>query len=116
MKSEMTRYYKVTDNDIYVGYVSEEYVMQKFDERVLTGKAICNLLVGEDEAVDVEPMKHGHWEEKKVEYDDKAEMIQEWQSAKCSVCGRYDTRPHLYYPIWSSYCPNCGADMRGGEE
>ena len=60
-------------------------------------------------------LRHGHWEEKKVEYDDKAEIIQEWQSAKCSVCGLYETKPYLYYPVWSNYCPNCGAIMDGGE-
>lgn len=52
----MSRYYEVTDNGLYVGYVSEEYVFKKFDERVLTGKTDYNFLIGEDEAIDVEPV------------------------------------------------------------
>ena len=73
----------------------------------------CELesMILQQPTVDAEPVRHGHWEEKKVTYDDKATMIPEWQSAKCSVCGLYDTRPHLYYPIWSNYCPHCGSKM-----
>ena len=56
------KYYEVTDGDDHVGYVSEEYVLKKYDEKILTGKAVCDILVGEDEAVDVEPVRHGRWE------------------------------------------------------
>lgn len=52
----MTKYYKITVGNFCVGYMSEEYVLKKFDERVLTGKAECNLIIGEDEVIDVEPV------------------------------------------------------------
>lgn len=41
--------------------------------------------------------------------------LEEWQVARCSVCGRYHTTPYLYYPHKYAFCPNCGADMRNQE-
>ena len=58
----------------------------------------------------VDPMKHGRWEEREV-IEQEVSNIEDWQSARCSVCGKYHTTPYLYgfndYP----YCPNCGAKM-----
>ena len=54
----------------------------------------------------IEPKK-GQWEEKSVFED----SIQEWQSARCSVCNKYHTTPYLYYFDNFNYCPNCGALM-----
>jgi hypothetical protein len=56
--------------------------------------------------------KKGKWEEKQV-IDDPDHGIPEWQSAKCSVCGKYLTTPYLYYFDNYKFCPHCGADMRG---
>lgn len=53
------------------------------------------------EAYEAEPIKHGRWKK-------------EWSSIfhtelpACSECGRFSALE------WN-YCPNCGADMRGGE-
>jgi len=55
--------------------------------------------------------KKGKWIEKDV-FETKGQ-IEEWQSAKCSVCGKYHTTPYMYYFDDYPYCPNCGADMRG---
>lgn len=52
-------------------------------------------------------VKHGRWEEKTVSNC----RIDEWQSARCSVCGRYHTTPYMYYFTGFKYCPNCGAVM-----
>lgn len=57
--------------------------------------------------------KHGKWEEKAVS-DEK--VIDEWQSARCSACGKYHTAPYMYYFDNYNFCPNCGADMRGEQE
>lgn len=57
--------------------------------------------------------KKGKWEEKHHAYADEEKVIEEWQSCKCSVCGRYDTRPYLYYFNEPHFCSWCGADMRG---
>ena len=52
--------------------------------------------------------KKGKWEEKEVS-DEK--VIDEWQSARCSACGKYHTAPYMYYFNNYNYCPNCGAKM-----
>ena len=54
----------------------------------------------------------GEWLEKEVHEKGVCEDIEEWQSAKCSVCGRYHTTPYMYYFSDYNFCPNCGADMR----
>lgn len=54
----------------------------------------------------------GSWTEKHHAYADEEKVIEEWQSCKCSVCGRYDTRPYLYYFNEPNFCSWCGADMR----
>lgn len=60
-----------------------------------------------------EEPKTGKWIEKEVIHADEAkEAIEEWQSCKCSVCGRYDTRPYLYYFSEPNYCSWCGAKMK----
>ena len=61
----------------------------------------------------IEEQKTGKWKERKV-YGGK--FIEEWQSARCSVCGKYHTTPYMYYFDEYKFCPNCGADMRGGQD
>ncbi len=58
----------------------------------------------------IEKRKTGKWEEREVSSEN---VIDAWQSARCSVCGKYHTTPHLYYFKGYNFCPNCGADMRG---
>lgn len=57
--------------------------------------------------------KRGRWLEKKVVYATNDGCIAEWQSCKCSECGRYDTRPYMYYFDEPNFCSWCGAEMRG---
>ena len=59
--------------------------------------------------------KKGKWTEKHHAYSDEESVIEEWQSCRCSECGRYDTRPYMYYFSEPNYCSYCGADMRGEE-
>ena len=61
----------------------------------------------------IEERKTGKWLERHHAYADEEKAIEEWQSCKCSVCGRYDTRPYLYYFSEPRFCSWCGADMRG---
>ena len=59
----------------------------------------------------------GEWVEKtKFHNADDDPIIEEWQSAKCSVCGKYHTTPYLYYFDDYNFCPNCGCRMRGGKD
>lgn len=67
-------------------------------------------LVKRQPSVDVQPVRHGKWEERKV--SDK-NCIDEWQTACCSVCHKYHTTPYMYYFDNYNYCPNCGARMDG---
>lgn len=57
--------------------------------------------------------KRGKWLEKKVARPTNYGCIAEWQSCKCSECGRYDTRPYMYYFDEPNFCSWCGAKMRG---
>lgn len=54
----------------------------------------------------------GEWTEKEVVLYEEAKVIEEWQSARCSNCGRYHTAPYHYYFYEDNFCPKCGADMR----
>ena len=59
----------------------------------------------------------GEWKEKtKFHNADDNPIIEEWQSARCSVCGKYHTTPYLYYFDDYNYCPNCGAKMKGADD
>lgn len=58
--------------------------------------------------------KKGEWIEREVTHIDDLEakdIITAWQSCKCSVCGRYDTKPYMYYFNAPKYCGWCGAVM-----
>ena len=60
-------------------------------------------------------MKHGRWEEREV-IEQETSNIEDWQSARCSVCGKYHTTPYLYMFKDYAYCPNCGAYMDEASE
>lgn len=62
-------------------------------------------------SADVAPVRHGRWVDKGTITDEKAEVITEWQSARCTCCNKYHTTPYLYYFDNFAYCPNCGAKM-----
>lgn len=61
-------------------------------------------------SADVVPVVHGKWADKEVIHK---RCIEEWQSARCSVCGKYHTTPYMYYFDDFKFCPNCGAKMDG---
>ena len=60
-------------------------------------------------AADVAPVKHGRWVS---EYDCG------YITPHCSECGEIAlTKEETSYDyVYSSYCPNCGAKMGGGED
>ena len=60
--------------------------------------------------------KKGKWTERHHAYSDEEQPIEEWQSCKCSECGRYDTRPYLYYFSEPRFCSWCGAEMEGEQD
>ena len=59
----------------------------------------------------------GEWKEKTTFHNaDDNPIIEEWQSARCSVCGKYHTTPYMYYFNDFAYCPSCGAKMKGADD
>lgn len=80
-------------------------------------KCIAEIRLEPDELLDRIEEKHGlvrrdpgKWEDEGI----SSSLIEEWQSARCSNCGKYHTTPYLYYFKKYDYCPSCGAYM-GGE-
>ena len=73
----------------------------------------CILTLKKMPSADVQQVRHGKWEERKV--SDK-NCIDEWQTACCSVCHKYHTTPYMYYFDNYNYCPNCGARMDGEQD
>lgn len=70
-------------------------------------------------AVEIADRPQGEWQEKEVfgEYnDDVHHYVSEWQSARCSVCGKYHTTPYAYYFNEYNFCPSCGARMKGVDD
>lgn len=103
----MSRYYEITDGTLHVGWASEDYMFTKMDERVLKGEANFDFHVGDRDAVDVVPVKHGHWV---IDTKFGADVMSGGQMVTCSVCGRGI--------FWGrqKYCPNCGSRMDEVEE
>lgn len=87
--------------------------MQKWDSGCWIRYKMFENVVEALPSAQPEPIK-GKWLERSVDVDGK-KSIEEWQSAKCSVCGRYHTTPFLYYFDDFNFCPNCGANMEGRE-
>ena len=65
----------------------------------------CILRIKEQPTAEVEPVRHGRWEQC---FEDWRKQI---EGDKCSACGfeHYGCNIRSY-----SYCPNCGARMDGG--
>lgn len=64
----------------------------------------------------IEP-KRGKWEEREIFHiDEDKPIIDQWQSARCSVCGKYHTTPYMYYFDKYNFCPSCGASMKGEQD
>ena len=96
------------DNRVRVaGGFAEEELSDDFKDGVL---AVLEMLKRQPT---IEERKKGKWEEKHHAYADEEKVIEEWQSCRCPVCGRYDTRPYMYYFDEPHFCSWCGADMRG---
>ena len=65
--------------------------------------------------IDAESVRRGRWEEIEVVHIEET-VIDEWQSACCSVCGKYHTTPYMYYFNDYEYCPSCGAKMESDHD
>ena len=95
-------------------YISRQAVIQL----ALDGKIISTDIekrvrdfINELPAADVQPVKHGHWIKHATEEETPCykSFTPIWA---CSECG-IEYSPAICQII--RYCPNCGADMRGGK-
>lgn len=89
-------------------YISQDAAIDAVD--------VCNLhrgiidalqaIISDIPSADVRPVVRGRWHDVYTSYRSIV-------SQTCSVCGkRHDTTVECEMP---SFCPNCGADMRGEE-
>lgn len=97
-------------------YIDADLLMQKW---LFRGKsqAMYRDEIRSVPTADVSPVVYGKWEECEiVQEDGDYKIIEEWQSARCSVCGKYHTTPYMYHFDHFNYCPNCGAKMERRED
>lgn len=81
------------------------------------GEPISDACDALDMAIEALTERTGEWEDKEIFNDTNDDhIVDEWQSARCSVCGKYHTTPYMYYFDNFNFCPNCGARMKGGED
>ena len=105
--------------------MADEYIKREDAEKALIDQCYCTgyggltkidiqYVMEKIPSVDVAPVVHGEWLEKGTIHDENADVIDEWQTALCSVCNKYHTTPYSYYFTDYNFCPNCGARMDGG--
>ena len=94
--------------------IAREYLHKACECLGGNGGMMLKIKFDEEPKADVVEVLHGKWEECEIvqEHGDEP-IIDEWQSARCSVCGKYHTTPYMYHFDHFNYCPNCGAEMRG---
>ncbi len=96
--------------------ISRQAAIDAFDGEIsVTGRANAEAVRGYVNLVrdrikrlptaDVQPVKHGHWEESPM------------NGIVCSECGRERPLEPFGETEWNSdFCPWCGTDMRGDEK
>lgn len=113
----------VENQSVWVSYTQGDWDKAKaagdeteFVEDIIrqTKKAIQSMI--QLDLPSAQPMqKKGEWIERSVFDEPQGKRIEQWQSAKCSVCGKYHTTPYLYKYTYHDFCPSCGAKMDGGD-
>lgn len=95
----------------------KEYIEKDLVRRVIESprskEQMINILKGLPTA-DVKPVVRGEWYLQDYYYTD--ELTGEKHHTKrceCSVCHERPLYNEFGYIVYSDFCPNCGADMRG---
>ena len=86
-------------------YINREEAINAIKKDIMGGLNYESILKSLP-AADVQPVKHGRWEERDCGFD---------VECRCSVCGYKDFIPTKHDRYWfnRNYCPNCGAIMDG---
>ena len=93
-------------------YIDADVLIRKIQDGHKFGSLTITELISECPTADVVEVTRGEWKECEIVQENLDEpIIDEWQSARCSVCGKYHTTPYMYYFDYFNYCPNCGAKM-----
>lgn len=116
---------RLIDADAFIEYIKETSEKLEFDkfhvDSALTAKIILDGVIadldgtsrdGFKNAPTIEPEeKKGKWLDPDV-FDNADYPIEQWQSMKCSQCGKYYTTPYAYNLNNDAYCPYCGSHNR----
>ena len=108
--------------DYIEGFVTMNKYYHPHSKRTTIPVAEAIARINETPSADVQPVRRGKWIEKPA-YEEDKEMGFDIQIV-CSECDQQNSRLILneYYEpiekmfISSLFCPNCGADMRGGTD
>ena len=102
---------------IIIGQCEQEPSAQPFtEEQIQTMQELEAAQVEKAYELGKADRPKGHWIEKEVFDNQDSEVIECYQSARCSHCGKYHTTPYMYYFDNYDFCPNCGSYNGGGEE
>ena len=100
------------DTELHEMYTEAIAMLKAQEPRVIIDEELMDRIrkapIVQIQAADAVPVEHAVWKERHHAYSDEEAPIEEWQSAKCSKCGKYHTTPYLYYFTDYAYCPNCG--------
>ena len=105
-------------NRMYHEVFEKDSKDQRWDSGCWIRYRLFDKVLEEQPTVEQPERMRGEWIEREVTHIDDLEakdIISAWQSCKCSVCGRYDTKPYMYYFNAPKYCSWCGAEMEVSE-
>lgn len=108
------------DKRILIDKWSAVYALRKMIDNEPKHKRCINRYIEkiiEQQTVDDEPIRHGHWIFHTFEEVMNGDWIvlRDWRGNgfECSNCGRLIAEIEMAYKF--KYCPNCGAKMHGLE-
>lgn len=90
-----------------------EYKNSNYDDGFKIALSLCMCDINAEPTVEVEPIRHGHWNKRYYPMHDGSDLEMFW----CSNCREefsYDAETGISITD-SNYCPNCGARMDGKE-
>jgi len=89
-------------NDLISRQAAIKTAIEWYDTHFRDGESVAGLATGLKNLPSAQPeRKKGEWINRSLNI-----LYPAWERYTCSVCGKHSDN--------YDYCPNCGADMRGG--